>query len=264
MLPLKIIDSTGFYGLTVIICGIAISILCCFLWKLNKNKKKTEHLLTQHIDFQNKVLKLQNAVSKEMLDYFGNKMAAMVNTYEIIKDINQKEIKNLNDLEKFCDYFEYNYSILLHGFDELIWANNIENRNLQKTIDKIDSYTKTIAPEVAINIETNYCYNFEMPRYWNRQFFLLIKEIITNSISAFSLKSMDIEIIGLQNGIVKTNFKNPDNTFYFDADTINSQFENAKRLANSIEAQLEFNVAPNMYYASITTKIPLFGNSLRK
>ncbi len=244
------------FKLILIICSTLIVLLVFLVWKLVKEKNKTKQLLKQRINYENKVLSLQNSVSNELLDQFGNKLAAMSNVYEIIKDINQTKQQNDSNLEKFWNHFEENYSALLTCFNDMMWANSKENRTLKQTIERLNSFIKTLPFNVNITLQTKHQHNYELPRYWNRQFFLLIKEIIISS-TQFSTSKNFIIKIHEYNNLVEV-FFSEDTNFYFKENVLSKAFENMECWANSLDAELIFHNSPFPYYVSVHAKIPVF------
>ncbi len=259
-IKLDIAVSSYVFKLVFTICIAVIILLIFLLWKTYQEKKKVKQLLVERIDYQDKLCRLQNSVSNELLDHFGNKLAAMVNIYEIIKDINETKQQNINDLEKFWNHFEENYSALLSGFDDMMWANSLDNRTLKRTIERIETFIKTLPPYVTITLQSRYVQDFKTPRYWNRQFFLLIKEIIIMSIRFSASRNFNLNILGGNNGKVQVFFNEYTNTFCFKGNPLSAEFENMKRLADSIDSQLEFCSTPSQNYLIITTKIPLINS----
>ncbi|MFV0540278.1 MAG: hypothetical protein ACK5MZ_03445 [Aestuariibaculum sp.] len=228
---------------------VLIVILLVLFWKIYLKSKKLEYTLLNKVSFMEKTNKIQNAISNEMLDFYGNKLAAMENTFEIIKDVNEKKSKNIKDIEIFCEHFESNLSLIKDGFEELIWANKTENNTLGSTTDKILAFVreKSKQKDINISIETSLTTNYKTPRYWNRQFYLIIKEAICCLLE--STHVIEIKVLGLNHGIVQVILKG------YKCNKLN--LKSIKQRSNSIDTILKYNESQESCTIDISAEIPL-------
>ncbi len=209
----------------------------------NKNIE-LERTIHENLELEKKIENIQTAIAKDLHDNFGNRISNIVTTHSILKDINENKTKiNQDSFTHFSNSLEECLCRLTQDIKDLIWVNNKDNNSLKKVIKRIKTYVDEESHNqitkvcLLLNLEQN---DYRLPKFWNRQLLLIIKEAINNALKHANATKIDVSITVTNSNILVV--KCVDNGVGFDFKELNrvSGLDNMKTRAASIDCELSF------------------------
>lgn len=218
-LSLKLAKDEAFHFKIIISFAILLCIgVAVFIFYLKKNNnykiQLNEMLEKQNIALSNsikekeklesKIENIQNEISKDLHDNFGNRFSAIQMAHDILKEMNFKEDFDVKKFKKFSLYLDQHISKLTADIEDLIWASKTTNNTLKKVVKRIEGICLELANlhNIEIDLKTTTIKDIAIPEYWNRQLLLIIKEAINNACThakaskiAISISSKDLKDI---------------------------------------------------------------------
>lgn len=153
--------------------------------KLNEKNIQLESYIQEKQKLQERIDKIQNSITNELHDNFGNRLSSIITSHNILKEINAQQQFDKKNFDHFSILLEKNLNNFTNDIKDLLWVNKKENNTLKKIIKRTNKFLRDISTDepIKISLETNlYRENIELPKYWNRQLLLIIKEAVSNSV----------------------------------------------------------------------------------
>ncbi|WP_222428663.1 sensor histidine kinase [Lutibacter sp. Hel_I_33_5] len=165
----------------------------------NRLKVKNHELEKSFLDKKNleeKINAIQNEISKDLHDNFGNRFAAIITSNSILESILNKNTFNALEFNKFSEFLKNNIYQLMIDVKDLIWASNSENNSIFRIAQRIENIAIEFSKLKDLNIEFNYLIlnDKSTPNYWNKQFILIVKEALNNIIKHAGATKVEMKL----------------------------------------------------------------------
>jgi len=260
------------YSQLVIISSIVLLILLSVLlvrtFKSNRYKQKLNGLLKRRNKelqlsiekrkkLEQKVENIQNEISKDLHDNFGNRFLGIETSHNVLKELSEADKFNSADFDKFSKHLDVSLDGLRSDIKDLIWINNTENNRWFKVLERLAKIVLSFAEanDKFIAFTDNSEQDFETPKYFNRQLLLIVKEIINNACKHAKASKIEVKIASDKTGTI--NISCIDDGIGFDVNNLPriNGLDNIKQRAISISCQLEIHSKLNK-----GTTVTLSGN----
>ncbi|MFV0540281.1 MAG: sensor histidine kinase [Aestuariibaculum sp.] len=212
---------------------------------LAKKNKELEHTMQEKAKLEYKIENIQSDMAKDLHDNFGSRITSILTTQSILRDINKDGgILDNENLSRFSYLLEDGLSRLTNDIKDLIWINNKENNSLRKVIDRIQFYVDdeaehktTSSIKLLVDLEKK---DYNLPKFWNRQILLIVKEAINNAIKHAQANQIKLLVIVTAKNELQIICE--DNGIGFNTEKLKriSGIKNMKTRAASIDCKINF------------------------
>lgn len=160
--------------------------LLAVIQNLNSANQIAKQSLLEKELLEQQLENIQDDIITDIQDNFGNRLSGISNSYEIFLSLFKTEDASSEKLEVFKSNLEHSLKNLQEDIKDFIWSNKSKNNSLVLTLNKLELYVYNLAKEnkdVDINIRTTLVKDeYKLPKYWNRQLFLILRETIENAL----------------------------------------------------------------------------------
>ncbi|GAA4233698.1 hypothetical protein GCM10022291_11370 [Postechiella marina] len=160
--------------------------LIAVIQNLNSANQIAKQSLLEKELLEQQLENIQDDIITDIQDNFGNRLSGISNSYEIFLSLFKTEDTSSEKLEVFKSNLEHSLKNLQEDIKDFIWSNKSKNNSLVLTLNKLEMYVYNLANEnsdVSINIKSNLAKDeYKLPKYWNRQLFLILRETIENAL----------------------------------------------------------------------------------
>lgn len=145
-----------------------------------KNSLLEKELLEQQLE------SIQDDIMTDIQDNFGNRLNNISNSYNAFLSLFKTEDVNSDNLSAFKEKLENSLKKLTEDLKVFLWVNKSKNNSLIVTLNKLELYIYNLTgnnKNINIDIETSlFKDEYKLPKYWNRQLFLILREAIENAL----------------------------------------------------------------------------------
>mgnify|MGYP000336107100 CR=1 FL=1 len=211
--------------------------------KLNIANKTIKKSLLEKELLEQQLESIQDDIMRDIQDNFGNQLSRISNSNDIFLTLSKNEDFDNKKLTDFKQNLEKSLKSLTENLKEFIWINKSKNNSLVLTLNKLELYIynlKESDKSIFINLETNmFKDEYKLPKYWNRQLFLILRDTIDNAIE-YS-KPSHITVVFSINEDNKLTIITADNGHGFQRDNllISPYFFNVKRRTETMGYTME-------------------------
>lgn len=164
--------------------------------KLNAANKTIKKSLLEKELLEQQLESIQDNIMTDIQDNFGNQLSGIYNSYDIFLTLSKTEDINNERLKDFKRNLEKSLKKLTEDLKEFIWVNKSKNNSLILTLNKLELYVYNLTGDHKdINIELQtvlFKDEYKLPKYWNRQLFLILRETIQNALKYSKATSINI------------------------------------------------------------------------
>lgn len=169
------------------------------LKKLNKHLKSANIAIKQSILekelLEQQIETIQDNIVTDIQDNFGNRLSAITNSSDIFLTLIKSKEFNSEKLKSFKNNLEKSLKNLSEDIKDFIWVNKSKNNSLVLTINKLELYIYNLNNKnVTVDLQTSlFNDEYRLPKYWNRQLFLIVRDAIESSITYSNASYITIE-----------------------------------------------------------------------
>lgn len=164
--------------------------------KLNSANKTIKKSLLEKELLEQQLESIQDNIMTDIQDNFGNQLSGIYNSYDIFLTLSKTEDVNNQRLVEFKQNLEKSLKNLTEDLKEFIWVNKSKNNSLILTLNKLELYIYNLIgvnKDKNIELQTDlFKDEYKLPKYWNRQLFLILRETIQNALKYSKASSINI------------------------------------------------------------------------
>lgn len=166
--------------------------------KLNTANKTIKKSLLEKELLEQQLESIQDDIMTDIQDNFGNQLSGISNSYDIFLSLSKTEPSDNEKLIGFKQNLEKSLKRLTEDLKEFIWVNKSKNNSLIITLNKLELFIYNLTgvnKEINIELETNvFKEEYKLPKYWNRQLFLILRETIQNALKYSKATNIKISL----------------------------------------------------------------------
>ncbi|MEP5339171.1 MAG: tetratricopeptide repeat protein [Algibacter sp.] len=145
-----------------------------------KNSLLEKELLEQQLE------SIQDDIMTDIQDNFGSRLSGISKAYDTFLTLFKTEELCPTKFSDFKEKLEKSLKNLTEDLKDFIWVNKSKNNSLVITLNKLELYIYDLTgknKDIHIDLETSlFKEEYKLPKYWNRQLFLILRETIENAL----------------------------------------------------------------------------------
>jgi ligand-binding sensor domain-containing protein len=146
---------------------------------------------------------IRNKIAQDLHDSMGSALSSISVYSQVAKIYEQKEQKE--KLEQALDKISSTSGEMISEMNDIVWAINPQNDNLEKITQRMESYAKPLLQAKNISFSFSYPYSLKfqnLPMELRKNFYLIFKEAVNNALKYSECKSMEVYITTNHNRVV--------------------------------------------------------------
>ena len=181
-LSIRIIPPFRKTPLFFILCAVAIGLLIYMMYRY-----RIKELLKRQA--------IRNRIAQDLHDSVGSTLSS-ISVYSQVAKIQYDRGNNV-ELKHVLDRIGVTSTDMISEMNDIVWALNPQNDNMQKILQRMESFARPLLKTKDINFSFNYDPNvlqLNLPMEKRKNFYLIFKEAINNVLKYSNCKNLDISI----------------------------------------------------------------------